>query len=147
GSLMLNMRDDRNRAEKGATNGRAVSVTCDMGKTWTTHPSSNSALPEPNCMASLISADLGLNGEKKHVLFFSNPDNKSSRTNMTIKASLDEGLTWPEEYQIEIYEPESFGYSCLTMIDDQTIGILYEGTGELYFQKIAIADILNLSKK
>lgn len=142
GSLMLNMRDDRNRAEKGATNGRAVSVTCDMGKTWTTHPSSNSALPEPNCMASLISADIVVNGEKKHVLFFSNPDSKSSRTNMTIKASLDEGLTWPEEYQLELYEDDCYGYSCLTVIDNKHIGILYEGTGELYFQKIPVEDIL-----
>ena len=41
GSLMLNMRDDRNRTDKGPTNGRAVAVTADMGRTWTVHPSSN----------------------------------------------------------------------------------------------------------
>ncbi|MDP2891425.1 MAG: sialidase family protein, partial [Bacteroidota bacterium] len=49
GSLMLNMRDDRNRTDKGETNGRAVAVTTDLGKTWTAHKSSNSALQEPNC--------------------------------------------------------------------------------------------------
>ena len=33
GALLLNMRDNRNRADKSATNGRAVSITRDLGKT------------------------------------------------------------------------------------------------------------------
>ncbi len=142
GTLMLNMRDDLNRKDKSETNGRAVSVTKDMGKTWQTHPTSNSALPEPNCMASLISAEIMVNGSKKHVLFFSNPNNKSERTNMTIKASLDEGMTWPTEYQVELNEEGGYGYSCLTMVDENTIGILYEGVKDLFFQKIPVTDIL-----
>ncbi|MCY1721196.1 sialidase family protein [Prolixibacteraceae bacterium Z1-6] len=142
GSLMLNMRDDRNRKDKGNTNGRAVAITGDLGKTWEMHPSSNQALPESNCMASIISADIILNGSKKHVLFFSNPNNKIERKNMTIKASFNNGLTWPEEFQVELNEKGGYGYSCLTMIDDQTIGILYEGAKELYFQKIAVSDFL-----
>jgi len=142
GVLMLNMRDDLNRKEKGVINGRAVAVTKDLGKTWVVHPTSNSALPEPNCMASLISADLYVDGVKKRVLFFSNPDNKNTRSNMTIKASVNEGLTWPEKYQLEIYEPEGYGYSCMTMVDEKTVGILYEGSKELYFQLIPVSDIL-----
>ena len=142
GSLMLNMRDDRNRKDKGDTNGRAVSVSNDWGKTWEVHPSSNHALPESNCMASIIGTEVTLNGSKKNVLFFSNPNNKNERKNMTIKASLDNGLTWPEEFQVKLNEEGGYGYSCLTMVDDETIGILYEGVKELYFQKIAIADIL-----
>jgi sialidase-1 len=142
GSLMLNMRDDRNRYEKGPANGRAVALTYDMGKTWTTHPSSNSALPEPNCMASLISVELPIAGTLKNVLFFSNPDNRNFRRNLSVKASLDEGLTWPPEYRLELYEADCYGYSCLTAVDDKYLGILYEGTGDLYFQKIPFDDIL-----
>lgn len=142
GSLMLNMRDDRNRKDKSETNGRAVAITHDLGKTWLVHPSSNSALPEPNCMASLISADLIIEGKQRHVLFFSNPDDRFSRSKITIKASLDEGLSWPEKNQIMIFENEGFGYSCLTMVDDRTLGILYEGTKDLYFQKIPVSDII-----
>lgn len=138
GSLMLNMRDDRNRTDKGPTNGRAVAVTSDLGLTWSTHPSSNSALPEPNCMASLIAAELNVNGAMKKVLLFSNPDDKHSRTHITVKASFDEGLTWPRDKQLEIYGPECFGYSCLTMIDQNTLGILYEGTKEILFQRITL---------
>jgi len=140
GSLMLNMRDDRNRSDKGATNGRAVAITRDFGQTWTVHPSSNSALPEPNCMASLIAADLNAGGVKQKVLFFSNPDDKYSRIKMTVKASLDEGMTWPEVNRIELYGPLNYGYSCLTMVDHDHLGILYEGTGELFFQKIPVND-------
>ena len=142
GSLMLNMRDDRNRADKSATNGRAVSVTGDLGRTWTVHPSSNSALPEPNCMGSLIAADLTVAGVRRKVLLFSNPNDRSSRTRMTVKASLDEGLTWPEENQIELYRPSGYGYSCLTIVDNNTIGILYEGSKELYFQKVKVTELI-----
>jgi sialidase-1 len=142
GSLMLNMRDDLNRRVKDETNGRAVSVTKDLGQTWTTHPTSNSTLQEPNCMASIIGADLTVNGSKQRVLFFSNPNNKNSRTNMTIKTSLDEGNTWPENLQVELYAPAGFGYSCLTMVDENNVGIVYEGVKELYFQKVPVSDLL-----
>ncbi|SMO85514.1 sialidase-1 [Saccharicrinis carchari] len=141
GTLMLNMRDDRNRKDKSETNGRAVATTKDLGKTWQIHPSSNSALPEPNCMAGFISAPVKIDGKTQHVLFFSNPNNKKHRTNMTIKASLDDGMTWP--YELELNQTGGFGYSCLTMVDDNTVGILYEGVKELFFQKVPVTDIIN----
>jgi sialidase-1 len=147
GSLMLNMRDDRNRSEKGENNGRAVSITRDLGRTWTVHSSSNSALPESNCMASLITASVKIGGIVKNVLFFSNPNEKVSRAHMTIKASLDQGVTWPLEYQTELNSADSFGYSCLTMVNDSTLGILYEGTKDLFFQKISTAEILGNTRK
>lgn len=147
GSLMLNMRDDRNRTEKGDNNGRAVAVSKDLGQTWITHASSNSALQESNCMASLISTKILIGGTYKEVLFFSNPNVKTTRAHMTIKVSLDQGLTWPISYQAELNSADSFGYSCLTMVDEKNLGILYEGTRDLYFQKIPVADLIgNLSK-
>lgn len=142
GGLMLNMRDDLNRRVKDETNGRSVSVTYDMGDTWVTHPTSNSALPEPNCMASLIGHDMQVDGQMQQVLFFSNPNDKHSRVNMTIKASLDDGNTWPEMNQVLLNETPGFGYSCMTMVDDNTVGILYEGVKELFFQKIQVSEIL-----
>jgi sialidase-1 len=94
-------------------------------------------------MASLISADLTLNGVKKRVVFFSNPNDKASRVHMTVKASLDEGLTWPEDHWIELFGPSGYGYSCLTMVDGQHVGIIYEGIKELYYQKIQVNDFFN----
>lgn len=142
GSLMLNMRDDRNRKEKGPNNGRAVAITTDLGKTWRVHSSSNGALPEPNCMASIIRVDCKIDGKKKPVLFFSNPNSKNSRSNMSIQTSFDEGATWPENRKFLYNANDCYGYSCLTQIDSNTIGVLYEGAGDLYFQKFKIKELI-----
>lgn len=142
GSLMLNMRDDLNRLEKGENNGRAVAISHDLGETWIPHPSSNSLLPESNCMASLISFTTFVEGEERNILLFSNPNHKHQRTHMTIKASMDEGKSWPEKYQLLLNESHGFGYSCLTIIDQHTLGILYEGPHNLFFQKIPLKDVM-----
>ena len=91
-------------------------------------------------MASLISTKIKIDGEDENVLFFSNPNDKSNRVKMTVKMSIDEGLTWPEANQIELYAPSGYGYSCMTMVDENHVGILYEGVKELYFQKIPVTD-------
>lgn len=64
---------------------------------------------------------------------------------MTIKVSLDDGNTWPEEYWLLLDEGKSRGYSCITSIDENTIGILYEGSqAHMTFQKIALSELLDL---
>lgn len=141
GSLMLNMRDDRNRPNrKDSLNGRSIAITKDLGKTWTEHETSRKALIEPNCMASIISFE---REGQKDLLFFSNPNSKVARDHMTIKTSFDDGATWPEANQVELYQQAGYGYSCLTQIDQNYIGILYEGSGDLYFQKIAVKSLLD----
>lgn len=136
-SLMLNMRDDRGGS-------RSVYTTKDLGKTWQVHPTSRIALPEPVCMASLIRFASVKDGDARDVLLFSNPASTQGRLNMTIKASLDEGMTWPQEYQKLYHEPGCAGYSCLTKIDENTFGILYEGgnTALLVFEKFRIDEII-----
>ncbi len=138
GVLMLNMRDNRGGS-------RAVAITKDLGKTWSEHPSSRSALPEPVCMASLIKADAKDNITGKKLLLFSNPNTTNGRHHITIKASLDGGLTWPAEHQVLLDEAEGWGYSCLSMIDRETVGILYESSvAHMTFQAIKLADLITL---
>lgn len=139
GSLMLNMRDNRNGKSTDGLHGRSVAITKNLGKTWTEHPTSRKALPEPVCMASIVSYK---RSNKDQVLFFSNPNSTTARTNMTIKTSFDQGLTWPKANQLEIYEEKCYGYSCMTLVDENHIGILYEGIAELYFEKIPIGELL-----
>jgi len=140
GSLILSMRDDRNRADKGATNGRAVSVTRDLGVTWDIHPADHGALPEPVCMASLISHRMP---EGRTVLLFSNPRDKEKRRNLTIQASLDDGKTWPEEHRVLLDDGTGYGYSSLAMVDDATVGILFESSvADMIFMKVPLADIV-----
>ena len=136
GVLMLNMRDNRGGS-------RAVAVTKDLGKTWTEHPSSRSALQEPVCMASLIKVDAKDNITGKKLLLFSNPNTTKGRNHITIKASLDGGLTWPAEHQVLLDEAEGWGYSCLSMIDKETVGIFYESSvAHMTFQAIKLTDLI-----
>lgn len=136
GVLMLNMRDNRGGS-------RAVATTKDLGKTWTEHPSSRSALPEPVCMASLIKVDAEDNITGKKLLLFSNPNTTKGRNHITIKASLDGGLTWPAEHQVLLDEAEGWGYTCLSMIDKETVGIFYESSvAHMTFQAIKISDLI-----
>jgi sialidase-1 len=51
-------------------------------------------------------------------------------------------MSWPEENQLELYEDHTYGYSCLTMVDEDHIGILYEGNRELFFEKVAIQELI-----
>nr|WP_317236136.1 sialidase family protein [Niabella hibiscisoli] len=74
GSIMLNMRTNANKDLPGPGNGRAVAITRDMGQTWTEHPSSRNALPEPVCMASLYKhVYKAKDGSKKMYCYFLTP--------------------------------------------------------------------------
>lgn len=136
GELMLNMRDNRGGS-------RAVCTTTDLGQTWQEHPSSRSALQEPVCMASLLHVRAEDNATGRDLLLFSNPDSPKRRHRITVKLSTDGGLTWPAAQQVLLDEGESWGYSCLTMIDRETVGILYESsTAHILFQAIPLKDLL-----
>ena len=135
GTIMLNMRDNRGSF-------RSVATTHDLGNTWTEHPTSYSTLQDPICMGSIIKAKVKVNNVLKEVLFFSNPATTSGRFNITIKASPDMGETWQPAHQLLVDERLGYGYSSLTTIDENTIGILYEGIRELYFVAIPVKDII-----
>lgn len=134
-AVLLNMRDNRNRADQSSTNGRALSLTRDLGKTWSVHPADHGALPEPVCMASMISHTLP---DGRNILLFSNPRHKTARREMTLQVSFDDGKTWPESHHM-LLDAAGGAYSSLVMIDAQTLGILYESSqADLVFQKIAL---------
>ncbi|MEM6472750.1 MAG: exo-alpha-sialidase [Planctomycetota bacterium] len=137
GVLMLNCRYNRKAA-------RVVMTKTDMGRTWRKHASSEHSLIEPGaCMASLINVGQELRGDVGGWLPFSNPDSTRARERMMIKASRDRGLTWPEEHRLLLDEGKGRGYSCLSMIDKETIGILYEGSqAQIAFQRIPLSDVI-----
>lgn len=135
GVLLLSMRNNRKT-------GRALAVTRDMGRTWEEHPASG-ALREPVCMAGLLQVPASRNVLGRDVLLFSNPDTTKGRNHMAIKASLDGGATWLPENRLLIDEEENWGYSCLTMVDPSTIGILYEGsTGQMVYQSLPLKEVV-----
>lgn len=129
GTLMLNMRDNRGGS-------RAIYTTTDLGKTWAEHPTSRKALIEPVCNAALLRA--GARG-----LLFVNPAvSDRPRRSMTIRHSPDLGATWPQEQQLLLDQGASAGYPSATMIDDEWVGVLFEGSSALLtFVRVRLADL------
>ena len=156
GVLMLNCRYNRKPV-------RVVMTTRDMGRTWQKHTTSERALIEPGaCMASLTDVEGELFRSRSREtsvepradtrtltspatdwLLFSNPDSTQGRHHITIKASPDRGATWPKEHRLLLDEGNGRGYSCMTMIDEDTVGILYEGSqAHMTFQRIPLSDLV-----
>ena len=137
GVLMLNCRYNRQGV-------RVVMTTRDMGKTWQRHPTTEQSLIEPGaCMASLIDVDREVGEDVGGWLLFCNPDSTRGRNHITIKASADRGLTWPKEHRLLLDEGSGRGYSCMSMIDEQTVGILYESSqAHMAFQRIPLQEFL-----
>ena len=81
--------------------------------------------------------------EAKSILLFCNPESCRERNNMTLKVSFDDGQTWPSAHKVLLDEWGGFGYSCITSVDDETIGILYESSqAQLVFQQIKLKELL-----
>lgn len=143
GSLMLNCRNEWRSGK------RVVYVTKDLGQTWEPHESNLKALQEPTCQASIIAVNSKKYGR---LLLFSNPKS-GSRNHMTIRVSRDEGKTWNEG--LEYDARGCWGYSCLTMVDDNTVGVFYEaphssetsGMHGIGFLKFPLSEVLGETPK
>jgi sialidase-1 len=117
GTLMLNSRSYRGKACRG------ISLSQDGGATW--QPTyDDPALVESVCQASLIRyAWLTEKKNSNGILLFSNPAVPKGRNHVTVRASLDDGKTWP--YARLICEGSS-AYSTLAVLPSGEIGLLYE---------------------
>lgn len=133
GKLMINMRNHESDERF-----RGVAVSSDSGITWQ-DLRHDAALPEPHCQASLIRNTAGTD-----CLAFSNPSDPLERKNMTVKASLDDGVTWPAQRQLHAGPA---AYSCLSALPGGNLGILYEA-GEkgpydaIVFQRFSVSWLL-----
>lgn len=141
GEIMLNMRSNYNATHKGDDNGRAIAVTKNLGETWTEHPSSHKALIEPTCMGSIHKHVYQTGGNSSSVLVFCNPDSKFVRSHITLKTSKDNGDSWQPKVLLD--EGKGRGYSCITSVDEHTLGVLYESSqADLIFQQIPLKELL-----
>ncbi len=141
GSIMINARNE-NR-----TGYRIVCTTKDLGESWAIHSTSNNGngkgLIEPvaACQGSIVSAPP--QGGISRNLFFSNPSTHGKdRKDMTLQASFDQGNTWSTENRLLYDERSGWGYSSLVPVDQQHIGVFYEGRGELFFLRLPYKDIV-----
>ncbi len=88
----------------------------------------NEVAVDPTCDGSIL-----LHND---ILFMSHASNASQRINTTLRWSMDYGKSWP--YSLNINTGNS-GYSCLTPVDDNHIGVIFEnGIGPLWFVLIQL---------
>tara|TARA_R110002111_G_C5999101_1_gene372917 strand:+ start:162 stop:1319 length:1158 start_codon:yes stop_codon:yes gene_type:complete len=125
GRLLMNMRSYHGQ------NQRAIAVSDDGGTTWS-EVTLDAALIEPVCQASLIRVRFPESG-KPGQLLFSNPASKK-REKMTVRLSEDEGKTWSAS---RLVTPGSAAYSCLAVLSDGAVGLLYERDGSQKIDYVA----------
>ncbi len=129
GRLMLNMRN-YDRAQKC----RQTAVSADGGLTWTDQRF-DAALPEPICQAA-VERIRWPGAEDAGVILFSNPANPSARVNMTVRASFDDGATWPSSY---VLHAGPSAYSDLAVLSDGQAACLYEAGRDSPYESIVFA--------
>lgn len=142
--LLINMRNHwaRSGMHPELAGRRLVSRSRDGGMTWS-EPTRDEQLIEPTCQASLIRFAWPNDGGRS-VLLFANPDHLSKRTRTTIRASFDEGHTWPAS---RLIDAGSSGYTCLTRLADGRIGLIYEREGYKKLSFVAVGlESLTLAK-
>lgn len=104
----------RNRA-KGH---RLFSTSTDGGETWS-KPQLNTTILDPACNGDIIA----YTHKGKHLLLHSLPASPTTRENVTVYVSEDNGATWTPKRRI--FEGYS-AYSSMQVLDDGTIGIIVE---------------------
>lgn len=113
--LLLNMRNyDRSQRT------RQQALSTDGGASWSQQRHVPELL-EPVCQASIRRFSWP-DARTRSVILFSNPAS-TKREALTLRASFDEGETWPIARRLD---PRPCAYSCLAVLANGQIAILYE---------------------
>ncbi len=96
--------------------GRQIHVTKDRGETWASRY--DKSLLDPACNAQIMRV-----GDK---LLFSNCKSPNRRHNLHVRASMDDGATWPVDVTVC---PDGAAYSDMAVLPSGKLGVVYEGAG------------------
>ena len=127
GTLLVNVRNEMHYHCKC----RVWLTSYDGGDTFPIrNMRTDSTLVDPPCQGSTFIHSDG-------TMYFSNPASGSQRVNMTLRWSQDFGRTWDGFLTVYAKQAE---YSCLTQIDENHMGLLYErdGYGDIAFARIKL---------
>ncbi|MEL4356335.1 MULTISPECIES: exo-alpha-sialidase [unclassified Luteococcus] len=132
GRVMLNSRDS------GGSGYRKVAISEDGGVTYG-EVRLERALPDPVNNGSIIRAfpNAAPGSPEAKVLLFSNAASKTSRAHGTVRASCDDGTTWPIARE---FRAGAMAYSTLAVLPDGRIGLAYEpGHNGIIFAKFNLS--------
>jgi sialidase-1 len=131
GRLMLNMRN-----YDSAKKCRQVAMSEDGGLTWKDQRL-DPALIEPRCQAALERYSWS-GPTNRSVILFSNPASESKRVNLTVRASFDEGQTWPVS---RVLHAGPAAYSDLAVLANGQIACLYEAGATNAYEAIVFRSL------
>jgi sialidase-1 len=129
GRLMLNMRNHPPKPE----NFRMVATSRDRGRTLSTAFPARTLI-EPPAQASFLRMTTAKAHDRNRLLF-ANPAS-ARRERLTVRLSYDEGNTWPVARTI--HEGPA-AYSSLVVLQDLSIGLLFERGAQSAYEGIAFA--------
>lgn len=122
---------------------RRMNISADKGITWGT-AYNQTDLIEPNCDGDIIRYTSTLDGFDRNRLLHTIPSNSSSRKNVSVLVSYDEGATWSVNKTIY---PGASAYSSITVLPDGTLGMFYENgeyeTYQMYFVRFSFKWLTN----
>lgn len=133
GNLIMSSRINVNGARK-------FRISTNMGATWGAQ-SSWTQINDSRCNGDFVRFSSTTTGDNMNILLHTIPDNtNTTRQNLTVFASQDEGVTWPVKRTIF---PGLSQYSSITRLSDNTIGIYYEMADpgapfEMYFARFSL---------
>ncbi|MBD2756760.1 sialidase family protein [Spirosoma validum] len=114
GGLLLNARN-----QSGDVKNRLLASSSNAGERWESVVVATD-LPDPVCQGSMITYQPR---SGPSVLLFSNPNSQTSRTNLTVRVSQNDGKKWSAG---KLIYAGSSAYSDLVVQQDGDLGVLYE---------------------
>jgi hypothetical protein len=130
GDLMVNARIN-------SAGYRGVHRSSDNGRSWTFEADRSQV--DPGCNGSIIRYTFVKDGYSKNRLLLCHANSFSGRKNLALRISYDEGETWSKG---RVIDPGPSAYSSLTILEDGSIGILYEpGYGAVRFVRVTLEDL------
>jgi len=132
GRIMVNSRNHY------GTGTRLVTYTSNLGTSWEPYTFDNTLI-DPICQGNIMRYTSTKDGDLKNRILFSNPGNTSLRVDGTLRISYDEGQTWAHS---KLYQEGDSNYSCIAVLPDGKIGVLYEVNHSLLrFKRFSLEDL------
>lgn len=138
GRIMVNARNHY------GTGSRLITYTSDLGESWEPF-TFDQTLIDPVCQGNIMRYTSTLDGYTKDRILFSNPANRESRVDGTLRISYDEGKSWAFS---KIYQSGDSNYSCISILPDGKIGVLHEVNHSLIrFKRFSIEELTDQTDK
>lgn len=138
GGLIASMRDN-GFSWSGV---RTFARSSDGGLTWSapyTNTINPPSIPDPQCQGNVYRLTT-TNDSNASRLVHANASHPSSRVNLTVRLSYDEGTTWPVSYQVYA---GGAAYSSVTRLATGELGLLFEKDpyGNLAYARLSVSQI------